>query len=720
MVESYDPVLPPAKTTRRLGATYIQRDGVCGTDFVFYADKEATDVELCLFDKPRDVHESSHLRLAAKEPVYGNDGETVIGYLWHGFAEGVLPGALYGFRVHGDGHNPNKLLVDPCADAVTHDLTNWEYSYHPGNHHNDSHSKPKARVIDWHALRARVTEGAEPKLGCLYPYADTIICETHVKGATKQHPDIAEDKRGTYAGLMDDEYIRWVKEQGVTSIELQPVATHGPDYWGYSTMVGGALHTRYAATDYPEVEFVEMVRKLKQHGIEVILDVVPNHTIEGGDGAAANLRVQDRRLYRWDDVSGCGNTRDFHHPINRRMFIEELRHWRRCGVSGFRIDLAGVLGCEWDNGFNAHSAMMEMIHKDPELSDVKIYGEPWHLKGQFKGLLAHINEPGHNHVAEWNNDFRNLVQFASFNKDHDVTRGDLIQAISGSHNRFNFEHADPQMGINYVLSHDGPTLYDAVSSPNGKQNWANGEQNRDGNDIPRDWYWPDEQDRERMMRFSDMLLTISQGGILRKQGNESAQSQGSNTNPWNQDNETTWLKWGGAVSGLGKKYGDFVAAANKFRMKHASLRRGTFFTGREDANTDLEFHSHRLKDVTWLDERGTELSNGAMDERKGFGMLLSGDPGNNTEQVGFVRRIQGRAHEDPILVLVNQTRQADEFTLPEVPGIVWKPAFSGIDLDSDGAPKHGNETVRVEKRSVQIFEGVRERTIAPAMQHARP
>ncbi len=705
--------------TQYLGATLDKERG--GTNFVFYAGKDATNVELCLFDRAEGAHEIRHYNFDAsqKEPMLDSEGQTV-GYLWHGFAEGVGEGQMYGFRVDGPvekGYNPNKLLVDPAAKAVTDDLLGWDEAMRINNYDNDALVMPKARVVDWQKLQQQAISEHAP-IGRLNVHADTIICEAHVKGATKLHPHVPADERGKYRGLMDEDFIQWMKDMNLTSIELQPIESHGPDYWGYSTMANMAPHTHYATGSHPEVEFMEMVRKLKENGIEVIMDVVPNHTIEGNiNGPMVNFRGMDPTLYAPEDASGCGNTRDFGHPFNQRHFIEELKYWRGLGVSGFRIDLASIIGREHGDTFNPDSPVMRAIHNDPELADVKFFGEPWDLKGYFLGSLARINDGQQNHISEWNGSTRDLLSEAAFDTRHDMPRDKLINSLAGSHAQYAFHGAGPQMGMNLVESHDSGTLYDLVSTPDGKHNERNGEGNRDGNDIPREWYWGNEDDRWRVQRFALAMLALSQGSTLITLGHERGHTQDSNTNTWNQDNELTWMKWGDGIPPEGRKLMDFVASANKLRKEHASLRRATYLTGQPDHNTDLQFQGKPMNDVTWLTSQSQILEGHMMQHSDGFGMLLSGDPGNSPDdEKSFVRRVQGRQHENPLLVLVNPTRRDMEFNLPDVTGVKWKPVLNSLGVDKDGSPRAGNEKFNVGWRSVMVFEGQREREISHVMQ----
>lgn len=755
--------LPPGHT-KWLGATPDKEKG--GTNFAFYTSRDAEGVELCLFDKAQGARETRRIELAAREEVKGNDGQTIIGYIWHGFARDVHEGQLYGIRVHGPYNpdkgqffNPYKVLIDPCAKAVTHAIHSWPQAYFHHDWYRKSDGRPamnrddnaelvpKARVVDWRELHRKAGEGV--KAGALYPHADTNLLELHVKGATIRHPGISENERGTYKALASDAFVSWVKDMGYTSLELMPIEASGTDtglserklknYWGYMTVAPMAPHPEYAATNRPEVEIMEMIRTLKRardphdpddKGIEVIMDIVPNHTLEGGpNGPLLNLRGMDSSLYLPHDYTGTGNTRDFGHPMNRRMFLEELEYWQGLGVSGFRIDLATVIGREHGRDFNPDSAMMQALRKafepnnalmqairkdyDHGLKDIKFYGEPWDLgpNGVQKGRLAHFpqDEVGlfgahfSNRFAEWNGECRDALQ-SLLNSGNELTRGAVIGHMAGSSGLY----ADPQATVNAYATHDGGTLHDMTTHVF-KNNHINGEGGRDGNDMPGTDWGPE---ASRVQRFLIAMLGLSQGVPMTCLGNDRCKKQDGNTNPYCQDNDITYIPWGDDITPEGKEMMKFQRQVNRFRKEHSSFRRATRFSGQPDAASELLFNGGAMKDVAWLNPDASEIQPGAggpMDHAGGFGMMLSGDPGNSppTEK-HFTRIVMRQQRDTPKLVLVNPTMQDNmEFTLPSVPGVKWKVAVNTREPDKVGQEIPAGQKIALGWRSLIAFEGQR-------------
>jgi isoamylase len=737
----------PAGHTRWLGATPDNKKG--GTNFAFYTSKDAERVELCLFDEKTGTKETGRFELTAKEEVKSNDGKTTIGYIWHGFAKNVKEGALYGFRVHGpftpekgQYFNPHKVLIDPCAKAVTGEIHEWDQRHFPHDlqntdngrpvisRHDNAEIIPKARVVDWQGLQKRATEGLP--IGALKPHADTIIRELHVKGETINHPSIPENERGTYKALSSDEYIAWVKEMGYTTLELMPVESFGTDaplasrgkknFWGYMTMAPTAPHTEYAANKFlPEEEFAATVRKLKQNGIEVIMDVVPNHTLESGpDGPLLNLRGMDSSLYLQHDYTGVGNTRDFGHPINRRMFLEELHYWQGLGVSGFRIDLATIIGREHGKEFDPNSEMMKALRQDygadHGLRNIKFYGEPWDLgpNGYKLGQLAWYAQDdvglfgkdfGNNRVSEWNGKARDTLQ-ALLRSDRELSRGQIVLHMSGTNKKYEPNHGydDPQASVIKITSHDDGTLEDMVTREH-KNNYANGEDNRDGNHLPGTNWGPE---AKRVQRFIMALLDLSQGVPMIRQGDERGHTADGNTNTYCQDNHMTHIPWGDKIKPEGQALMQFHRIMNNFRNKHSCLRRAIHFTGQPDNACDLKVNGSAIKDVTWLNEQGHEIVEGNQqwNEVGGFAMLLSGDPGNSPpETKHFTRRVIRSEHDTPLLVLVNPTmRDNMEFKLPDIPGVKWKMAINSKNPDDTSHEAVSGNTIRLGWRSVVVFE----------------
>jgi glycogen operon protein len=732
----------PAGKTDFLGATPNRKEG--GTNFAFYTSKDANRVELCLFDKKTGIQETGRFELTAKEDVKGDDGKTTIGYIWHGFAADVEEGALYGFRVHGPFNpdkgqyfNPYKVLIDPCAKAVTGELHKWDQRHFPHDLHKKTNGKPdmschdnadavpKARVVDWQSLQERTTQGLP--IGALKPHADTIIRELHVRGETINHLSIPENERGTYKALSSDEYVAWVKEMGYTTLELMPVESFGSDpglvsrgkknFWGYMTMTPTAPHTEYAANKFlPEEEFAATVRKLKQNGVEVIMDIVPNHTLESGPGGPLlNLRGMDNTLYLPHDYTGCGNTRDFGHPINRRMFLEELRYWQGLGVSGFRIDLATIIGREHGREFDPNSEMMKALRQDygadHGLKNIKFYGEPWDLgpNGYKLGQLAWYAQDdvglfgkdfGNNRVSEWNGKARDTLQ-TLLRSGSELTRGAIVDHMAGSSRHY----PDPQASVIKITSHDDGTLEDMVTREQ-KNNYANGEDNRDGNHLPgTNWG----AEAKRVQRFLMALLGLSQGVPMIRHGDERGHSADGNTNTYCQDNHMTHIPWGDKIKPEGQALMQFHGIVNGFRNKHSCLRRGVHFTGKPDSACDLKVNGSDIRDVMWLNEQGHEMQFGShqWNEVGGFAMLLSGDPGNSPASTKhFTRKVNRTEHDMPLLVLVNPTmRDNMEFKLPDIPGVKWKMAINSQNPDCAKQELSSGNTIRLGWRSAVAFEG---------------
>ncbi len=711
----------PAGNTQWLGASYDHQRK--GTHFVFYAAASATKVELCLFNESKETR----CELTEKEAVKDASGH-VLGYVYNGFASGLGEGELYGFRVHGPYHpdknqffNPQKLLVDPCARAVTDEIHQWQPAHYPSNNEDNAAIMPKARVVDWRAL-----QHDDHRTGALYPHADTNILEVHVRGATILHPDIPEKERGTYKGLCDPAFMQWVKDMGFTSLELMPVESFGTDapladrgkknYWGYMTMAATAAHTAYASTPAPEKELASAIKTLRANGIEVIMDVVPNHTLESGhDGPVVNLRGMDANLYLHKrDYTGTGNTRDFGHPINRRLFLEELKYWKSVGVSGFRIDLATVIGREGGSDFNPDSDMMKIIRHDPELKNVKFYGEPWDLGpgacfGEQIGRLSHHpaaeNGAETNPISEWDGKLRDMLEQAALNHDIALPRNALVKVLAGHSETY----PNPQHHVVKFGSHDGATPADRVSYTS-KQNHPNGEDNRDGNELSPACYWGKEDDRQRVQRFAIALLALAQGPHMMTLGHERGMTQKGNTNPYCQDNETTYVPWADRISPEGRALMEFTRTANQLYQQHHALRRGHKFTGQSDTASDLRFQGKAIKDVTWLDPNAQELSGDAMDQHGGFGMMLSGDPGNNSLlKFGATRKVDRLDHGVPLLVLVNPTLGDMEFSLPHIEGVKWTPKLNSENPAQLAGLNMKHDKVKIGWRGLMIFEGQRER-----------
>jgi isoamylase len=675
-----------------LGAT-PDRNGV---NFAISAP-DADKVELCLFDA-----QGNETRLALPQKNAAG--------VWHGHVAGLKEGQQYGYRIWGEyapekgrRFNGNKLLVDPYARAIdgTVQWTGAEKVHWASNDKDNAAHMPKCRVVDWQKLAAKQSDVAAKPTKEL---ADYIICEAHVKGATMQNEAIPEKLRGTYAGMASDEMIGWLKTQGYNAVELLPIHTFPDDsmlvekglknYWGYMTLGYLAPQAAYAATDKPEEEFAAMVRKLKDNGIDVIMDVVYNHTCEGNhEGPNLSIRGIDNHMYRltedkthYFDTTGCGNSLDFNHPSSRKLVIDSLRHFADLGVAGFRFDLGVALGREgWKGDFNPDAKLFQDINNDPVLKKRHMIWEPWDLGN---GGYQVGNMP---RDASWSDKYReSMKEFCM--SEHGTSIEDLALYLAGSSHVFQ----TPTQSVNYITSHDGSTLRDLVTYAD-KHNLANGEQNRDGHGGYRNLGHEGETDdpainsqRARLQRFALATLALSQGPMMVPLGHESGKTQGGNTNVYCQDNPTSWIPWGDQLDAQSKDMQEFSKQMFQFRHKHPALRRLSHFDGKVNPETGM-------KDVTWLHPQGREIQQGDWKSGlKSMGVLVSGD--NDRGQ-----------KDDPVLMLFNGSNTDTTFTLPELPpGFRWHEA-----IDSSGeakghrrrteTPKAGDH-IRVPSRSVLIYE----------------
>ena len=557
-----------------------------GVDFAVFSSV-AEAVDLCLFDA--DGNEE-------RRPL-----EQVEGYVWTGRVEGASHGRRYGYRVHGPAPcNPAKLLLDPYARGIEGEVT-WDSAV---TAHDDRDSAPfvprsvvQAASFDWGDDRHPATA-----------LADSVVYELHVKGFTKLHPGVPEELRGTYAGLAHPAAIEHLLELGVTAVELLPVHTFVSDralaerglrnYWGYQSIGFFAPHAAYAAGD-PVPEFRAMVKALHAAGLEVILDVVFNHTAEGGaDGPTLCFRgLDEAAYYRLDghggyiDDTGCGNTLDADRPTGLRLVMDALRHWREeMHVDGFRFDLAAALG-RGDNGFDPHAAFLQAVGQDPVLSECKLIAEPWDI-GAY--------EVGDFPVgwSEWNGRYRDTVR--DFWRGTEGTLPDLATRLAGSADLYGSDGRRPTASINFVTVHDGFTLADLVSYDR-KHNEANGEDNRDGTDDNRSWNCGVEGPtsdpdvlalRARQSRNLLATLLLSQGVPLLLAGDELGHTQGGNNNGYCQDNETSWLAWPDDPPLAG-----FVAHVLRARRASPVLR------GRQVRHSDGD-------DIAWYRPDGAPMTDG--------------------------------------------------------------------------------------------------------------
>jgi isoamylase len=597
-----------------LGATW---DGN-GVNFALFAEN-ATKVELCFFDRNDPAKEIQKIKLTERTHQ-----------IWHACLPDCKPGDLYGYRVHGpydplNGHrfNPNKVLIDPYAKAISGTIQ-WSealYGYEVGHPDQDlSFSKldsapyiPKSVVVDdtfdWEGVKGPKT-----------PYHKSVIYETHVKGFTKQHPDIPEGIRGTYQAMAHPATIKYLRELGVTAVELMPIHHFISDhilqekglanYWGYNSIGFFAPDFRYATKgDLGEqvAEFKTMVKALHKAGIEVILDVVYNHTGEGNqmgptlcfkgiDNAAYYRLTDDKRFYM--DYTGTGNTLNANLPNVLRLMMDSLRYWiQQMHVDGFRFDLAATLARELHE-VDRLSSFFDIIHQDPIISQVKLIAEPWDI-GEGGYQVGNF-PPG---WSEWNGKYRDCVR--DYWRGADSMLGEFAARITGSPDLYQGDYRRPTASINFVTAHDGFTLHDLVSY-NEKHNEANGENNNDGESHNRSWNCGVEGPtddkaivclRDKQKRNFLATLLLSQGVPMLVAGDEFSRTQHGNNNAYCQDNEISWLDW----NNVDKPLLEFTKSLIEFRKSHPAFSRRRWFQGQPIKGVGIE-------DIAWFLPEGTEMT----------------------------------------------------------------------------------------------------------------
>jgi glycogen operon protein len=648
------------------GATW---DGK-GVNFALFSS-QATKVELCLFDAAGKA-EKERIEL----PEYRDE-------IWHGYVPEIRPGTIYGFRVHGpyqpnDGlrFNPHKLLLDPYARAHIGELT-WDpavfgYRMESGDdlsfdERDSAPFVPKSVVVD------PDFDWKREKVWKAVPWDRTIVYETHVRGYTKLHPAVPENQRGTFAGLATKAVIEYIKALGVTTVELLPVHTFVNDdfllqkkltnYWGYNSIGFFAPDPRYAADVSKSLqEFKEMVARFHDAGLEVIIDVVYNHTAEGNEkGPTLSFRGIDNPSYyrlaenkrHYINDTGTGNTLNLSHPRVIQMVTDSLRYWvQEMHVDGFRFDLGTILARE-PGGFDTHNGFMKACMQDPVLDKVKLIAEPWDCGPggyQVGGFPAGW--------AEWNDKFRDTVR--------DFWRGEATPAVlaprlCASPDAFAHRGRQPWASVNFVTAHDGFTLNDLVSY-NEKHNEANGEENRDGHSHNRSWNHGAEGAtddeailglRKRQMKNILATLLLSQGTPMLLAGDEFARTQNGNNNAYCQDNELSWLDWN--HDDRAERLILFVKRLTSLRHRYPILRQKRFLSG--VYNEDLE-----VKDVSWISATGKEMAEAEWNDSntRCFGMLLDG----RAQQTG----IRQRGHEATLLIVFNSWQDVVKFTLPGTNG----------------------------------------------------
>ncbi|NMH96479.1 glycogen debranching protein GlgX [Pseudonocardia acidicola] len=650
-----------------LGASY---DGA-GTNFAIFSEV-AEQVELCLFS---DDGEETRVRMTE-----------VDGFVWHCYLPNVEPGQLYGYRIHGPYDparglrcNPNKLLIDPYAKAldgpVKWDEAVFGYTFSDPDSRNDADSAPfvpKSVVVnpyfDWGSDRP-------PKI----PYHETVIYEAHVKGLTIQHPEIPEELRGTYAGIAHPVMIEHLQRLGVTAVELMPVHEFITDhhlqekglanYWGYNTIAFLAPHHAYTMDGgrpgSQVQEFKAMVRDLHEAGIEVILDVVYNHTAEGSDmGPTLSMRgidnaayyrlVEDDQRY-YMDYTGTGNSLNVRNPHTLQLIMDSLRYWvTEMHVDGFRFDLASTLAREFYD-VDRLSVFFDLVQQDPVISQAKLIAEPWDVGpggyqvGNFPPLWT-----------EWNGKYRDTVR--DFWRGEPGTLGEFTSRLTGSSDLYREDGRRPYASINFVTAHDGFTLADLVSY-NEKHNEANGEDGNDGESHNRSWNCGVEGPtddaavldlRARQQRNFITTMMVSQGVPMLLHGDELGRTQGGNNNVYCQDSEISWMDW--SLAGKNAGLIGFTAGVAALRAAHPVFRRRRFFDGRPIAPRRRD----SVADIAWFAPSGEEMTD--QDWDSGFGkcvtVFLNGDGMSEVDPRGE------RVTDDSFLLCFNAHWEDIEVTLP--------------------------------------------------------
>ena len=689
-----------------LGATPGMRLGIAGTNFAI-ASSVAGSVTLCLFGESG---------AETQIPVQDNDAD-----VWHAFVPGIGPGQAYGYRVSGPWDparglrcNPAKLLLDPYAKAISGSV-----SFGPEVLGQDETAPGQPSTLDSaaHVPRSLV---ADPEFGWQdhrrpwHRYSDTVVYEIHVKGFTMRHPGIPPELRGTYAGLGHEAAIAHLLGLGVTTVELLPVHQNVPEgflvqrgltnYWGYNTIGYFAPHNGYSAAvragrpGGQVAEFKAMVGRLHQAGLEVVLDVVFNHTAEAGpDGPALCFRgIDNTAYYRTEpgdpgvyiDTTGCGNSLNAGDPITLQLMMDSLRYWlTEMHADGFRFDLAPTLARQ-EGAFDKVSAFLDMVAQDPVVSRAKLVAEPWDV-GQMDSYDLGRFPPL---WREWNGKYRDTMR--DFWRSHPVGIGEFATRFAGSSDLYATAGRRPTASVNLITVHDGFTLRDLVSY-NDKHNEANGEDNRDGTSDNRSWNCGTEGPttdpgilmlRARQSRAMLTTLMLSFGVPLLLGGDEMGRTQGGNNNAYCQDDEVTWLDWADTDTALL----DFTKNLIKFRLAHPVFRRRRFLSGTEAA------------ELRWFTPAGTPMDGGdwADPGARAIAIYLDGsdDPDRAEDGTPLL--------DDDFLVLVNSWWEPLDFVLPATrPGARWHAEIDSYDPASPaGAAIRGaGEPVTVGPRSVAVL-----------------
>jgi len=693
-----------------LGATW---DGH-GTNFAVYG-RHAEAVELCLFDRDDPSREVRRVRLPERT-----------GHVWHGHLPGVGPGTLYGFRAHGPYEpdaglrfNPAKLLVDPYARAISGeaDLGGPIFGYRLGapagdlarDDRDSAAAMPKAVVVDPDGFDWKGDRRPD------HPWHRSVLYEVHVKGFTARHPGVPPELRGTYAGFASPPALEHLQKLGVTAVELLPVheSMNEPsleakglgNYWGYSTLGFFAPEQRYARGSRGEqvTEFKEMVRALHAAGIEVILDVVYNHTAEGNHlGPTLSLKGLDNPTYyrlveesprHYWDATGTGNSVDTTNPQAVKLVLDSLRYWvEEMHVDGFRFDLAVTLARD-PLLFDETSRFLTAVHQDPVLEPVKLIAEPWDVGPEGYKVGAFPVR-----WSEWNGKYRDVVR--RFWKGDDGLRAEMGYRLTGSADLYAQAGRKIFASVNFVTAHDGFTLRDLVSY-NSKHNEANGEENRDGADDNHSWNCGVEGEtddpavnalRDRQMRNLMATLLVSQGVPMITAGDELGKTQQGNNNAYCHDDELSWLDWD--LDDPRRAFLHFVQRLTRLRREQPVLQRRRFFRG-------VNLWDSSLKDLAWFRPDGKEMT--AEDWQHGtaksVAFLLGGDTISTPDEEGH--RITG----DTLLVLLNASHEHVTYVLPEVEwGEEWEilvDTAGETDLKREHVAARGS--IALEARSLAIL-----------------
>ena len=708
-----------------LGSTAYKK----GTNFALFSEY-ASRVDVCFYDA--DGNETDCITLIERTA-----------FVWHGFVNNIKPGQLYNFRVHGPWDPANgmrfnvaKSLVDPYAKAISGDV-DWKAPIFPydvasgdpmkKDEQDSARGVPKSVVIvdtfDW-------SDDCPPEIAL----PDSVIYETHVKGFSYRNPEVPENLRGTYAGLAHPSSIEYFKNLGITAVELMPVhhfidegnlVEKGMrDYWGYNTLGFFAPMARYSSSGDQggQVrEFKEMVKALHKAGIEVILDVVYNHTCEGNhmgpslswkgvDNATYYRLVQDDPQF-YMDYTGTGNSLNVRNPQVLKMIMDSLRYWvTHMHVDGFRFDLAATLARELHD-VSKLSSFFDTIHQDPTLAEKKLIAEPWDVGeggyqvGQFPVLWA-----------EWNGKYRDTVR--RFWKGDGGMLSDFAYRLTGSSDLYQYDGRKPYASINFITAHDGFTLCDLVSY-NDKHNEANGEDNRDGSDNNDSWNMGAEgptddpainELRERQMRNFLATLMLSQGVPMLTMGDEIARSQMGNNNTYCQDDELSWMDWN--LDDARRRLREFTCKIIKLRLQHPNLHRRKFFQDREIRRRRDGSLVLVEKDADWFNPNGNEVSDEEWNAgwTKAVALMLNGCTLQATDENGEW------IVDDSFLLLINAADQGVEFTLPSSPrGKPWRQILNTENIEDPFALSDINGKVIVGGRGLKLLsDGAADGALATA------